>query len=654
MKATLKLRQRFASVRYLFLLMAMIAGLTLAQPAAAQVDPPSTDATLSSLEVSPTGIAGFQSDTYDYTLDVDNGTTSVTLIPVANDSAATIAVNGGAVLTGGSHTVSDLAVGENAIAIVVTAEDGVTFRTYTITVRREPALTLETTYSRTRVAEGGPRVTVFFDVATDVAVRPFRDYAFTLDTENGEATSGLDFEPVSEMVWIPAADFAPSPDGSEYVWSRELAINIIDDENEEPEETFRTVAKRFPDATPPFTLPGPRTMVIVDNEGKPGAPEAILATAGDSRVTLAWAPPSGDGTSPVTGYQYQVKECSGSYGEWTDTDHALATHHTVSGLTNGTEYAFKVRATSAEGPSDASAEAKATPNADFRPVITGDSTSAVGTTFLVTIAFNRDVPELSREALVVHGGHMVAHGQPWRPRMSLPNGREWTAHIEPDFGFTGALTLDIPAGAVKDADGNSSLAAARYTRDVKADHVRPRLYMDLAPVDGTHRYRDPLEPVSGPFTVRIKFVTDRVFHQPVTGLTVDEVIITNGAKTNFRQVTSADGEENPGDYAVTVTPTPATPGRSPYGSTRGLRTAATTARTRGPAIRATWRWATSCHSWWWRRAVEEAEPAALHRKRPAGKPVWDSFRRLGSEREASATNGRGLSFPRYGKPASPA
>ncbi len=193
------------------------------------------------------------------------------------------------------------------------------------------------------------------------------------------------------------------------------------------------------------------------------------------------------------------------------------------------------------------------PPSDFRPVITSESTDAIGTTFLVTITFDRDVPELPRRALVIHGGSVVEHGQRWKPLMSKPNGREWKAHIEPGFDFTGTLTIDIPAGTVRDADGNPNLAAVQYTRIVKAEHVRPRLFMDLAPVEGTPWYRDPLEPVSGPFTVRIKFVTDKILHQAVTGLTVDEVTITNGVKTDFRQVPFVDGGAL-GDYEVTVTP----------------------------------------------------------------------------------------------------
>ncbi len=189
--------------------------------------------------------------------------------------------------------------------------------------------------------------------------------------------------------------------------------------------------------------------------GLPGAPAGLMAAAGDAMVKLAWTAPEA-GTSPVTGYQYQRKEGSGSYGAWTATDHGLGVHQTVSGLTNATAYTFRVRAVNAVGAGAASAEATATPDTAFRPVIVSDSTGEQAAPFRITITFNRDVPELRRSALVVRGGSLQEHAQPASPRMSQADGREWTAHVAPAFGFTGWLTIDIPAGAVRDKDGRAT------------------------------------------------------------------------------------------------------------------------------------------------------------------------------------------------------
>ena len=299
-------------------------------------------------------------------------------------------------------------------------------------------------------------------------------------------------------------------------------------------------------ATATYTVP-------VAAAGTPGVPTALLAVAGNGIARLAWTAPAKAGASPVTGYQYQLRADGEGYGAWTDTGHGLGVHQAVTGLSDDTLYTFRVRAVNAAGTGHASAEATATTNTEFRPVIIGDSTAAQATTFRITITFDRDVPELRRKALVVGGGKLVELAEPAPPRVSRRGGREWTAHVEPDYGFTGWLTIDIPAGAVRDTDGNLNVAAVQYRRLIKAQHVRPRLYMKLAPDPETGVVRDPSEPVSGPFAVDLRFTSGSIFHQPVTGLTLDDIVITNGTKANLVQVRAGSFE---GDYEVTVTPDP--------------------------------------------------------------------------------------------------
>lgn len=352
-------------------LAALLLGLLSVSPVAAQEDPPSTDATLSSLVVVPGGIADFRSNTYAYSVDVANGTTSVLVTPIANDFSAAISVNGTTVENGSGHSVDDLSVGENTIAIVVTAEDRETANTYTVTVRREPALTLTTTYSQTEVSDGAGEVTVVYGVVTGGEVRPFKDYGFTLFAEQIDATPGQDFEEVTETVSILASEFALN-DCSRYEWSQEVSIRIIDDDINEQDETFRIYTQTGLGLIPPFALPLQETITFLDDDEVAAAPEALVAASGNGMVTLTWTAPSDAGTSPVTGYEFQQKVCDGSYGPWLATDHNLGTHHQVSGLTNGTEYTFRVRAVSAAGKGEASTEVTATPQSEFRPVIAGD------------------------------------------------------------------------------------------------------------------------------------------------------------------------------------------------------------------------------------------------------------------------------------------
>ena len=105
--------------------------------------------------------------------------------------------------------------------------------------------------------------------------------------------------------------------------------------------------------TPPIIMPDPL-----------GAPRNFRATAGDTRVVLSWTAPASDGGTAITKYQYRYSagstvDTSATSATWTDvpdgadadTDAHNERTFTVTGLTNGTQYAFEVRAVnSGDGP----------------------------------------------------------------------------------------------------------------------------------------------------------------------------------------------------------------------------------------------------------------------------------------------------------------
>ena len=84
----------------------------------------------------------FASGTLSYTASVSNATTSITVTPTVADATATVKVNGTTVVSGNPSGPIALAVGSNVITTVVTAQDGTTTRTYTVTVTRAAAYTL--------------------------------------------------------------------------------------------------------------------------------------------------------------------------------------------------------------------------------------------------------------------------------------------------------------------------------------------------------------------------------------------------------------------------------------------------------------------------------------------------------------------------------
>ena len=95
---------------------------------------PSDDATLSGLTLSGVSIGTFASDTRSYTVSVANSVSQTTVTPTLNDEDASYVIKLGAV-EDQDGTVS-LAVGSNVITVEVTAEDGRTTKTYTVTVTR--------------------------------------------------------------------------------------------------------------------------------------------------------------------------------------------------------------------------------------------------------------------------------------------------------------------------------------------------------------------------------------------------------------------------------------------------------------------------------------------------------------------------------------
>ena len=99
--------------------------------------PPSTNANLSGLALSAGTLTPvFASGVTSYTASVANATTSTTLTPTLAESHATVTVNGTSVVSGNASGSISLSVGDNAVATIVTAQDGVTRRTYTLAVTR--------------------------------------------------------------------------------------------------------------------------------------------------------------------------------------------------------------------------------------------------------------------------------------------------------------------------------------------------------------------------------------------------------------------------------------------------------------------------------------------------------------------------------------
>ena len=98
----------------------------------------------------------------------------------------------------------------------------------------------------------------------------------------------------------------------------------------------------------------------------PGAPTAVIASAGDASASISFTAPANNGGSAITGYT--VTASNGA------TVSGTSSPITITGLTNDTAYTFTVKATNTNGDSVASAASvSATPKANSAPLKTSDA-----------------------------------------------------------------------------------------------------------------------------------------------------------------------------------------------------------------------------------------------------------------------------------------
>ena len=180
----------------------------------------------------------------------------------------------------------------------------------------------------------------------------------------------------------------------------------------------------------------------------PGAPTSVTPTGGNAQVALTWSAPTVSAQTPITDYVVQFSSNSGSTWTTFSDGTSTSTSATVTGLTNGTAYTFRVAAVNGVGTGAYSTASSAvTPAAAAGVTVLSGSASGSGTnTITATAQGNISVSVPSTRTLTWTGspGQYIAGPQ--------------------QAGFS--FDSEVPGGWYRNFTGSSfSVIAGTYTTE---------------------------------------------------------------------------------------------------------------------------------------------------------------------------------------------
>ncbi len=130
----------------------------------------------------------------------------------------------------------------------------------------------------------------------------------------------------------------------------------------------------------------------VDAPDPADPPGSLKARRGDGEVHLEWEPPAAVAGDPDLAYQLRYGAEGGEYGQWRDIPGGPnARSHTVTGLENGTRYAFELRVRRRESGFGRAAEIMQTPEAPRWSVSTNRRSVHEGEDVTLSIATSNAV-----------------------------------------------------------------------------------------------------------------------------------------------------------------------------------------------------------------------------------------------------------------------
>ena len=218
---------------------------------------------------------------------------------------------------------------------------------------------------------------------------------------------------------------------------------------------------------------------------EPDAPTGLSATVSDQEVDLIWTAPASNGGAMITDYEYELDFS----GTWTSTG-GTATSTTVTGLTNGQSYDFRVRAVNRAGAGLESFSQSATPTSTVVAPDTPTNLSATpgnlqvmlswtqpsGGAALTHYEYEQDVSEIWTST---GGTGPQPHGDrpDQRPELHVPGAGGEQRRGEHGLGFAVGHAHDHGAGRAREPElharrpaGDAALEGAPERRR-GADHA---------------------------------------------------------------------------------------------------------------------------------------------------------------------------------------
>ena len=153
---------------------------------------PTANAALSGLSATAGALSpAFATATTAYTIAVPNATASTTITPTVDTPGTTVTVNGVSVASGAASGSIALNVGANTITTIVTALDGSTTKTYTITITRAAPLSSNANLSNMAISSGTLSPVFAAGTTSYTAGVPFTTTSMTLTPTLADASASV-------------------------------------------------------------------------------------------------------------------------------------------------------------------------------------------------------------------------------------------------------------------------------------------------------------------------------------------------------------------------------------------------------------------------------------------------------------------------------